>query len=187
MACAYIFDFDGVLMNSMDAHFVCYSQALKEAGVPIDREQFYRQAGMTGEEQIRYFINRAGATADVDKIRQRKKELWQQSDHDLQPIECNLNLMRTLRASGVPVAIATGSSRETLKPIMRKYGIEVDALATADDVTRGKPHPDLFLAAAAQLGVAPENCIVVEDSEVGVEAARAGGMKVLRFYDNKMA
>ena len=68
---------------------------------------------------------------------------------------------------------------------MERYGIEVDAVVTADDVKRGKPHPDLFLCAAEKLGVPAETCIVVEDSDVGIEAAIAAGMGVMRFYDRR--
>ena len=68
---------------------------------------------------------------------------------------------------------------------MKDHGIVVDAVATSVDVERGKPFPDLFLCAAKKLGVKPELCIVIEDSDVGIEAAQAAGMKVMRFYDNR--
>jgi HAD superfamily hydrolase (TIGR01509 family) len=97
------------------------------------------------------------------------------------PIECNLELLRLLRAAGVKVAIASGSSRPSILPIMEKHRIVVDAVVSAEDVSRGKPHPDLFLAAARRLDMAPERCVVVEDSDAGVASARAAGMNVLRF------
>jgi HAD superfamily hydrolase (TIGR01509 family) len=67
---------------------------------------------------------------------------------------------------------------------MQKLGIEVDAIASSEDVKRGKPNPDLFLFAAERLGIDPGNCVVVEDSDVGIEAAKAAGMKAFRFFDN---
>jgi len=66
---------------------------------------------------------------------------------------------------------------------MREHAIEADAIVTAEDIQRGKPFPDLFLRAAAALRVDPADCVVIEDSEVGIEAARAAGMGALRFYD----
>jgi HAD superfamily hydrolase (TIGR01509 family) len=84
----------------------------------------------------------------------------------------------------VPVAIASGSSRQSILPVLKQYEIEVDAVVGAEDVARGKPYPDLFLCAAQRLGQPPANCIVVEDSDVGIEAARAAKMKAMRFYDN---
>ena len=182
---AYIFDFDGVLVNTMNAHFECYRQALADAGVPIDRAQFYRQAGMTGIEQIQYFLDQAGVKGDAQMIYRRKKDIWASRRLATDRIACNLELLRLLRRSGVKVAIATGSSIGTVAAIMQEHGMEVDAIVTADDVQRGKPFPDLFLCAAQKLGEAPSSCVVVEDSDVGIEAASAAGMKALRFYSNE--
>jgi HAD superfamily hydrolase (TIGR01509 family) len=148
------------------------------------KEQFFRQAGMTGREQIKYFADLAGVKTDVEKIYRRKGELARDHPERATRIECNLALLKALKSAGVPVAIATGSSRPSIVPIMKKFGIEVDAIASSEDVKRGKPNPDLFLFAAERLGVDPRNCIVVEDSDVGIEAAKNAGMKALRFFDN---
>jgi HAD superfamily hydrolase (TIGR01549 family) len=183
MGRGYIFDFDGVLVNTMGAHFSAYRQALAEAGVPIDKEQFYRQAGMTGREQIRYFAEKANVTIDVSRVYERTREIRRDQPQPTEAIACNVELLRLLRSARVPVAIASGSSRASILPIMREHGIEADAIVTAEDIQRGKPFPDLFLRAAEALGVAPADCVVIEDSEVGIEAARAAGMQALRFYD----
>jgi len=184
MKYAYIFDFDGVLVNTMDAHFLCYKQALEEVGVSIDREQFYYQAGMTGQEQIQYFADKAGVAVDAEKIYARKREIWASTKPAIGKINCNLELLSILKKAGCPVAIATGSSIKSVGPVIEEFNIDVDAVATADDVERGKPNPDLFLRAAEKLGVASCHCIVVEDSDVGIEAALAAGMKAIRFYEN---
>jgi HAD superfamily hydrolase (TIGR01509 family) len=185
MTYGYIFDFDGVLVNTMEMHYEAYKKAMEEAGVPIVKERFFRQAGMTGREQIKYFCDLAGVKADVEEIYRRKGELARDHPERATGIECNLALLKTLNAAGVPVAIATGSSRPSIVPIMKKFGIEVDAVASAEDVKRGKPNPDLFLCAAERLGLEPGECIVIEDSDVGIEAAKRAGMKSMRFYDNK--
>ena len=183
MKTAWIFDFDGVLVNTMEAHFASYGQALAEAGVRIDRERFFSQAGMTGREQIAWFARAAGKDVDVEAVYRRKSEIARQSTVAPQPIPAIVELLRLLRAAGHRTAIASGSSRPSIEPIMAALGIEADALVTADDVTRGKPHPDLFLAAAERLGADPADCIVVEDSDVGIECARNAGMMAMRFYD----
>jgi HAD superfamily hydrolase (TIGR01509 family) len=180
---AYIFDFDGVLVNTMEAHFACYRQALQEAGVPIDRARFYHQAGMTGREQIEYFARQALKAVDVEAVYRRKGELFESHIGEVRPIGCNARLMGILRAAGCRVAIATGSSRKSTSPVIARYGLASDAVVTAEDVSQGKPNPDLFLAAAALLGVRPEDCIVIEDSDVGIEAARRAGMRSMRFHD----
>ncbi len=181
---AYIFDFDGVLMNTMAEHFACYRDALAEFGIPIDRDQFYHQAGMTGREQIAYFASAAGVEVDPADVYRRKKEISAARPVNGEPIGINLDLLRVLRANGVPCAIASGSSRDSILPLLEKHQIAIDAVVTSEDVACGKPNPDLFLAAAAALDVAPERCLVVEDSEVGVQAAVAAGMKIFRFTDS---
>ena len=184
MSLAFIFDVDGVLLRTMEAHFECYQQALAEANVPIDKAQFFRQAGMKGQEQIRYFAAQAGVKVDVEKIYARKIELFQDHSDAAQTIDCNVQLLSALRSAKIPVGIASGSSRKSWVPLLAKFGIQADALVGAESVQRGKPHPDLFLCAAEKLGVKPSNCIVIEDSDAGIDAAKAAGMKAMRFYDN---
>ena len=180
----YIFDFDGVLVNTMELHYKAYSQACIEADVPVDKKKFFSQAGMTGREQIKYFADAAGAEIDVEAVYRRKTELSSDWTDKATGIECNQELIKLLRKKGTKVAVATGSSRPSMLPIMEKFGIQVDAIATCEDVERGKPHPDLFLFAAQKLGIPPDMCVVVEDSDVGIEAAKNAGMKAMRFYNN---
>ena len=187
MTSAWIFDFDGVLVNTMETHFACYSQALEEAGVPIDKAQFYSQAGMTGREQIAYFARQAGKSVDVDAIYRRKGEIFRARKPEARPIESMVDLYKLVRANGHPVAIATGSSRPSVLPVIEQFDLVPDALVTSEDVQRGKPNPDLFLAAAERLGVQPSRCIVVEDSDVGIESAMRAGMMALRFFDRAVA
>lgn len=185
MQYAFIFDLDGVLVDTMSLHFEAYRDALEKVGVPIDRAQFYHLAGMTGHEHIRYFAEKAGVAVDVDAVYEYKNQRQAELLGKAQPIEMNLELLRVLRAGGFKVAIASGSSRRSVRTAMDLFGIEADAVITANDVTRGKPHPDLFLLSASKLGIPPRCCVVVEDSPVGVEAARAAGMKVFHFTDNR--
>jgi HAD superfamily hydrolase (TIGR01509 family) len=94
-----------------------------------------------------------------------------------------VDLLQTLRKAGQRIAIATGSSRPSVLPVIARYDLAVDALVTSEDVTRGKPYPDLFLLAAEKLGASPDKCVVIEDSDVGIESARRAGMQALRFFD----
>ncbi len=184
MEYAYIFDFDGVLVNSMEAHFASYKEALEEVNVPLDKAIFYSNAGMTGKEQIAFFADKANVRIDVEKVYTRKGQLWDKYTDCIISISCNLELLKCIRAAGYRVAIATGSTPDTIIPIMKEYQIEVDAIVTAEDVKRGKPHPDMFLCAAEKLGFSPGKCIVIEDSDVGIAAAKAAGMNAMRFFEN---
>ena len=183
MKAAWIFDFDGVLVNTMETHFACYSQALAEAGVPIDKAQFFSQAGMTGREQISWFGQKAGMSVDADAIYRRKGEIFRARKPEAKKIDCIVELLHLLRLAGHRLAIATGSSRPSVQPLIEQFDLAPDALVTSEDVQRGKPHPDLFLLAAERLGVPPEQCVVVEDSDVGIECAKRAGMRALRFFD----
>lgn len=183
MKTAYIFDFDGVLVNSMEGHFAAYGHALAEAGIPIDRDLFFSHAGMTGREQIAWFAREAGKDIDVEAVYRRKGEIAKDYAGDVAPIAVNIELLGVLRRAGHRVAIASGSSRPSILPVMASLGIEVDAVVAAEDVARGKPHPDLFLAAARALDAEPSECVVIEDSDVGIECARNAGMMAMRFHD----
>jgi len=185
MKTAYIFDFDGVLVDTMAAHFKCYEKACAEAGVPLDKAQFYSQAGMSGAEQIAYFAAKAGKKVDVGPVYRRKKELYAEYINLATLIKPNYMLLKNLKAAGVKLAIASGSSRGSMLPLIEKFGIPYDALVTAEDVNRGKPDPELFLKAAEKLGVPAGDCTVVEDSDAGVEAGRRAGMSVLRYFPAK--
>jgi len=185
MQYGYIFDFDGVLVNTMELHYEAYSQACREFGIPVDRDRFFSQAGMTGREQIRYFADSAGIEVDVESVYRRKSELGKDWTQRATDIPANIQLLNILRQSGVRVAVATGSTPKSILPIMTKFGIEVDAVATSEDVEHGKPNPDLFLCAAEKLGIPPQRCIVIEDSDAGIEAAKNAGMKAMRYYDNQ--
>ena len=183
MSFGYIFDFDGVLADSMELQYLCNRQALAEVGVAMDKAQYFRQAGMTGIEQIQYFCAKAGVETDFQKIYRRKKALFTEYVDKIVPIGSNIALFNLLKNAGCPVVIATGSSRASLLPAMKQFGIDVPYVCS-EDVERGKPNPELFLAAAKKLDLDPGNCIVIEDSDAGIEAAKAAGMKAFRFYNN---
>jgi len=185
MKFSYIFDFDGVLAKTMGQHFLCYQEALAEVGVPLIKKQFYSQAGMTAVEQIGYFCKLAGVEADYHAIYARKRELFKDHILEARPIPCNIELLGALKRQGCKVAIATGSSRQSVEPVVGMFALEIDALVTAEDVTRGKPNPDLFLIAAERLGAEPSDCIVIEDSDAGIEAAIAAGMFAMRFFESR--
>ena len=183
MEYGFIFDYDGVLVNSMEAHYKANVIALGEINVPIDKKKFFSQAGMTGVEQVKSFCDDTGVTADYEAVYQRKKKIFQTMMFgEVVRIERNLEFYHALIASGVKVAIATGCSRETLETTASKLQIMIPISVCGDEVIRGKPYPDLFLEAARLMELEPSNCTVIEDSDVGVEAAKAAGMACMRFY-----
>ena len=183
MEYGFIFDYDGVLISSMELHYKANEIALGEINVPMNKQKFISQAGMTGVEQVKSFCDDAGVTADYKAIYRRKKEIFAPMADKVTRIERNLEFYNMLLLSGFKVAIATGCSRETLETTSKYLGITVPVSVCGDEVARGKPHPDLFLQAARKLQLEPSRCTVIEDSDVGIEAAKASGMACFRFYN----
>jgi len=182
MKYGFIFDFDGVLADTMDFHYKCYKAALEEYGVPLDKERFYNQAGMTAIEQIQYFCGKAGLDLDAHEIYRRKREIAKQFEGEGGiPIDINIQLFTILKNAGMGVAIASGSSRPSILPIVKRFNIPADVIVTAEDVEKGKPDPELFHLAAKRLGIESCNCIVIEDSQTGIEAAVNAGMSSFKF------
>ena len=179
----YIFDYDGVLLNSMEAHYKSNVIALRDINVPMDKKKYFSQAGMTGVEQIKFFCEDAGVIADYEAIYRHKKEIFNTMLHEVTRIEQNLRIYNILVTSGEKVAIATGCSRETLEMTSKFLGISVPISVCGGEVARGKPYPDLFLEAARLMGVEPKKCTVIEDSDAGIDAAMAAGMACMRYYD----
>ena len=183
MEYGFIFDYDGILINSMELHYKANVMALGEIGVPMDKKQYFSQAGMTGVEQVKTFCEAAGVTADYEAVYRRKKDIFNTMLHEVTRIDRNLEFYNTLITNGVKVAVATGCSRETLETTAKFLNIFVPVSVCGGEVTKGKPNPDLFLEAARLLGLEPSKCTVVEDSDAGAEAAAGAGMACLRFYD----
>ncbi|MFD6364603.1 HAD family hydrolase, partial [Streptomyces roseolus] len=104
---------------------------------------------------------------------------------ELEPVEGAVEVLKRLAAEEVPYCVASSGSHERIRVGHRKTGLDAwfpdEIVYSAEDVGRGKPAPDLFLHAAARRGVAPERCVVVEDSRLGVQAAVAAGMDVYGF------
>ena len=185
MEYGFIFDYDGVLMESMETHYKANVIALSEINVPMDKKKFFSQAGMTGVEQVKSFCDDAGVTADYKAIHERKKQIFKTMMHEVKRIERNLELYNILLSSGAKIAVATGCSRETLEMTSKLLDITIPVSVCGGDVKRGKPHPDLFLEAARLIGLKPNKCTVIEDSDVGIEAAKAAGMACMRYYKEK--
>ena len=180
---AFIFDFDGVLVDSNEAQFVCCKKTLEEINVPIDKEEFYRLSGKTGKEMLLHFCKKVKKDVDIELLHKRKYEFYKEYQNLIRPIDCNVQLFKNLKKQKIPIAIASGSSRPSILPVATKYDLKPNVFVSSEDIKRGKPNPDLFLKAAELLNVSPEKCIVIEDTESGIQAARAAGMRSFRFFN----
>jgi beta-phosphoglucomutase len=175
----FIFDLDGVLVDTAEYHYRGWQRLADEEGLPFDRTANEALRGIPRRESLMLILQ--GRTFPEDKIQEmmeRKNRYYVEYIQQITPQDMlpgALNLLNEIRQAGLKCAI--GSASKNTCRVVEKLGIEhlVDAISDGYSVTHPKPAPDLFLHAAAQLGLPPAVCVVVEDAAAGVEAAIAGG------------
>lgn len=175
-----IFDLDGVLTDTSELHYLAWKQIADEIGVPFNREANDKIRGLPRRETLLEILGDYPVTeAQIQEMMERKnrhflKLIQNITAADLLPGV--KNLLQELQASGMKVAI--GSSSKNAQTVIERLGIadQLDVVADGYSVSQPKPAPDLFLFAAAQLGLSPSQCVVIEDAGAGVEAAISAGM-----------
>lgn len=178
---AVISDLDGTLVDTYPANRAAYAEAFESAGFEFD-EVAYREAfGLRFEEMVRRVLPMANE-AERDDIRLRKAAAYPRHLASVRTNDGLVALLRTLRGSGKRVGLASTARRQNVDAVLSRTGLHelFDTVVAAEDVERGKPAPDSYLRAAALLDVRPADCLVLEDSVVGVAAARAAGCAVLQ-------
>ncbi len=178
-----IFDCDGTLVDSMPIHYVAWVESLNHHGAPFDftEEVFYSLAGVREQDVVKMLNKQYRSAVDPDGVAEYKFELFQKRMREVGEIGPVADLARRAHAEGVPIAVASGSEEETVRGVLVANDLErlFKEIITPKLVKRGKPAPDMFLLAAERLGVAPEACVVFEDGESGMQAARAAGMEAV--------
>jgi beta-phosphoglucomutase len=182
MSKSVIFDMDGVLIDSYEAHLQSWVALGEENGVTITREQFAKAFGRTTRESLSIFW---GQTLPPDKVRElddRKELLFRQIIADELPLMPGVvGLIDQLLADGFRLAVGSSGPPENVwlavEKIGRKHGFS--AVVTGSDVKVGKPDPEVFLTCAKRLGMNPRHCAVVEDATAGITAALAADMAAI--------
>ncbi len=177
---ALIFDCDGTLADTMPGHFTAWVAALRAGGGDITEERFYQNAGVTSAAIIEALNRDFGYALDIPKTVEVKEQMYVDALHDIKEITAVADIARAYHGK-VPLAVASGGLRSVVHATLDTVGLRplFDAVVTAEDVTHGKPAPDIFLKAAEMLGVSPADCIVYEDGDPGIVAAHAAGMRVV--------
>jgi HAD superfamily hydrolase (TIGR01509 family) len=182
---AYIFDLDGTLIDSMPLHYRAWNEILRDVGLrePLDEVLFYSLGGMPTLRVAEALEEKYGLAFDAAAMSHRKEEAYLRLTSEVKPIEPVVDFLRTV-ADTHPCAVVTGGTPATALPGLDAAGVRelFDVIVTPCDVPpgRGKPAPDMFLFAAAKMGVPAEQCLVFEDGEPGIRGARAAGMQVVR-------
>jgi len=182
---AVIFDLDGVIVSTDEYHFQAWKRLADSQGIPFGRESNDRLRGVSRMESLEIVLEKAPKRylpEEKREMAERKNAHFRELLKKLSPSDILpgvVDLIKTLKERQVKIAI--GSSSKNARPILRAVGLEdeFDVIADGNHITRSKPDPEIFTIAATRLGVSPEECLVVEDAEAGVEAALAAGMSVL--------
>ena len=177
---ALIFDCDGTLADTMPGHFTAWVRALRAGGGDITEERFYSLAGVTSAAIIEILNNEHGYALDIAGTVEVKEKMYVDALHEIKEITAVADIARAYHGK-VPIAVASGGLRDVVHATLDIVGLRplFDVIVTAEDVTHGKPAPDVFLLAAERLGVSPTDCIVYEDGDPGIVAAHAAGMRVI--------
>jgi beta-phosphoglucomutase-like phosphatase (HAD superfamily) len=178
---AYLFDCDGTIADSMPLHYVAWSKALAEWNCAFSEELFYAWGGMPVAEIIATLNKNNGLEMPVEAVARRKEELYFENLAQLKAVPEVLEHIEVSHGQ-IPFAVVSGSTRDSVTASLRMLKIldRFDTLVCAGDYERSKPDPEPFLMAAERLGVAPEDCLVFEDTEMGIQAATAAGMASVR-------
>jgi beta-phosphoglucomutase family hydrolase len=175
---AYIFDCDGTLGDTMPLHYSAWRAALKDQPWDFPEAFFYELGGVPTERIVEILNERHGSAMPVVETARLKEELYLKGIEDIRPIEPVVAIVNEVHGK-LPMAVASGGHRRIVTRTLSCLGIldKFDTIVCAEDYRNGKPHPDPFLTAAERLGVVAEKCLVFEDTNAGIQAARAAGMQ----------
>lgn len=183
-----IFDLDGTLINSMPYHALAWKQVAYEHGFDIDVNDIYAMGGSASRDIAAFYKNKGEPVGDIDEYVKRKIAIFQENIPKIEVFQKIFNELKEAKSLGIRIAIGTGTRTANATRILKEKDLfdYIDALVTADDVTRHKPNPDTFLAAAKRLELEPQDCLVFEDGQLGIKAALRGGFDCIEVKDNEM-
>lgn len=177
-----IFDLDGVIISTDECHYLAWNRMAGEEGIPFTRADNERLRGVSRMDSLAIVLERASrayTTAEKDAMASRKNAYYVElinrlTKEDLLPGA--LQALHLLKEMGIKIAIGSSSKNTPLLLKRIELSHAFDAVADGNHITHSKPNPEVFLLAAKKMGLSPENCLVVEDADAGIEAAAAGGM-----------
>jgi beta-phosphoglucomutase family hydrolase len=186
---AVLFDLDGLLANTEELHSEAWRRTLAEQGLPITKEEYaelWIRRGW-GISEVLEHLGREGRLppdrkVDREALLERKDEIFRRlAEGRLRLLPGAKELLEELSRGGVRLGLVSSARRNAVEFVLQKLDLRryFDVVIAQEDTPRTKPHPDPFLRAAQELGVRPEECVVIEDAEKGVIAARRAGMRVI--------
>ncbi|MFX1389444.1 MAG: HAD family hydrolase [Promethearchaeota archaeon] len=174
-----IFDMDGVLADTGPIHFESWVKLAEEIGVIFTRRMFEQTFGQQSPTITRKIVGSDVKDSLIKKWADLKESYYRELvKNKLKLLPGVLNILKELQVYDFKIALGSSGPFDNVSFLLAKLNIKqfFNTIITAEDVKRGKPEPDVFLAAAKSLNLKPKNCIVIEDAPVGIDAARAAGM-----------
>ena len=178
-----LFDWDGVIIDSSSHHEESWERLAREIAKPLPPGHFQKSFGRKNEVIIPNILGWTHNPAEIRRLSLRKEALYREvvAERGLTALPGVRIWLERLREAGVPCAIGSSTHRANIDLSLGLIGLAefFTAIVTAEDVSTGKPDPEVFLTAAARISRPPARCVVFEDAHVGIAAARAGGMRVV--------
>ncbi|KIL07128.1 phosphatase [Clostridium botulinum] len=182
---AFIFDMDGVIIDSEPIHRQVHGEIMNTLGINISKGELALYAGATNEYIFTKLKERYGIKKSVSELMDYKSKLIinKVKEESLEPINGIRELLNVLRKNNIKIAIGSSSPRSLIEAVIDKFNLHsaFDCIVSGEEVERSKPYPDVYIEVSKKLGINPEKCIVVEDSHNGVQAAKSAGMKCIGF------
>lgn len=178
---AVIFDMDGVLVDSEPLHIQTEKRMFRKMNLDISDEEHAGYMGTATDVMWKQIISKRNLPLDIAEMTEltiQEGLPFFYSLEKIDPMPGLIDLLEKLNVKKIPMAVASSSDTETIRVILEKSGLRkyFQHAVSSSEVGKSKPEPDVFLHAAKLLGVAPENCVVFEDSKNGIKAAKAAGM-----------
>jgi len=175
---AIIFDCDGTLADTMPLHFAAWTEISAQFNVELSEQNFYAWGGQPTRMVAERLVKQSGSSSSVEDIALAKEQAFERMIHDVEPIEPIATIVRE-NFGRIPLAVASGAVRRICVKILEHINLLdcFNTIVTSEDVAAQKPDPEIFLQAADRLRVDRRHCLVYEDADLGIEAARNAGMQ----------
>ena len=180
-----IFDLDGTLLFTKEANFISYKQAFKDLNIKIEKDKYDKAFGLRVDEMVK--IVAPGTTKEeIKKIRKRKAHYYQKNVKLIKPNKALINFLKYVKPN-YKVALATTASKINAEYLLDHFEIKdiFDVIVYGEDVVQGKPNPECYEVCIKRCEVEPQECLIFEDSEVGVQAVLRANANVIRMPKNE--
>ncbi|HEV2688468.1 MAG TPA: HAD family phosphatase [Bryobacteraceae bacterium] len=188
MTGAVLWDMDGTLVDSEEYHWLSWRDTMSQESIPVSHAQFLETFGQRNDAILPRWLGTTATAEQIQRIGDAKEALYRKlvREGGLRPLPGAKEWVERLHREGWRQAIASSAPRANVEAVLEVMGMagDFEAIVSAEDVTAGKPDPQVFLKAAERLATPPARCIVVEDAAAGVEAARRAGMRSIGVSRN---